>query len=214
MVTSVTRILSSALLALAAGCSRHVNEAFAVRNAQPAYPDIAMLAEREPVPRGSIGGSLALHRLQRGNDMWVFGVREFEGPYFGGTDREVFTKVTVVFATASKPEGKFTVDGQQVRLFYSAGSHMLGARPGCYASASSGAVEVSWQNADEFRLQVQTDIPASQIYPRSTQCPQTPLRIDVKARLRPYDELGPWEGVPVSLALDGDASTLDEAWPR
>jgi hypothetical protein len=195
-------------------CARRVEDTFAVQDAEPAYVDFSQVSRREPAKYGAIGGSIAVHRLQRGK-MWIFGVREFDGTrLFGPTDHERFTKATLVFETAARRTGKFAIDGRQVRLFYSASSPMASGRHGCYASAARGDVEVQWKNEFEFHLLLNSTLDAAEFYPRANQCTGIRLHWDVDGRIRPYAELGPWEGVPISYDLDTDATALQVAWPK
>lgn len=208
---SLSTALTLSVLALV-GCARQDAGAFLVRGARLAYPDFEVIIAREPVPYGSVGGALAVHRLQR-NSAWVLGYREHaEGGLLSRTEMERFVKITVVFPRNSKPSGVYDIGKDALRTFYSSGSGVLNARNSCYAKVSKGSVDLKWIDAERYRVAIVLDIAADEFFPKHLSCHAWQVHVNTVGRIRPFTDLGAWDGVPRSYDLESEPK-IDESWP-
>src|SRR6185295_5975565 len=169
--------ISAAALPLLCACAPHAVESFVVYDARFAHDDFAALAGREPVRYGSIGGAIAVHRLQAGS-FWIIAYREHTGSaLLGGADTQQFMKVTMEFRGEGKPQGTYALGAPTLRVRYSSGSSLGGGRRGCYAEVHSGNVLLTWSAREQFQVSALMSIGTDYFCTKDAASQSTELRI-------------------------------------
>ena len=174
VISSAPRRVLVVVLAgvLASACGQHRSTSFLAPSADLAYPDFSIIANREPVPYGRVGGGVAVHRIKAGRH-WLLAFRESRsGGALSGSDTAAFTKITVTIDSADKPTGDYAFETNAISGVFSTGSIMHEGRNACYGPISRGTVNVHWASATAFTAQLQVELPDKYVISGDAYCPK------------------------------------------